>query len=330
MDAAHSKDILSGVTIDTQKSSESALWFRRGEAKAHLDAAAIAVLLILSAIWGVQQVAIKFANTGISPVFQAGLRSAGALVLLWIWATWRGVNLFERDGCMGWGLLVAVLFAGDFLFLYWGLEYTQASRGALFYYTSPFAVAIGAHFFVRGERLRLTKVVGLACAFVGVSVALAEGLSLPSRDELIGDLMVLAGAIFWGATTVTVKASPLTTISADKLLFYQLVGSAGILFALSWMLGEPGVTAPTPLVLGALAYQIIVVAFVSYLIWYWLVARYPASSLSSFAFATPLFGIVAGALILSEPITGALVVALLLVGTGLYIVNREPSGERDH
>ena len=97
-----------------------------------LDVLAIGVMVGLCALWGLNQVAVKVANGGISPVLQAGLRSAGAAALLWAWSSARGVRLFERDGSFGLGMLIAALFSAEFATLYWGLELTSASRGVLF------------------------------------------------------------------------------------------------------------------------------------------------------------------------------------------------------
>jgi drug/metabolite transporter (DMT)-like permease len=290
----------------------------------------MAVLLVLCATWGLTQVSIKVANLGISPLLQAGLRSAGAALLVWGWSRARGVPLFQRDGTLGHGTLVAVLFAAEFVLVYWGLTYTTASRCVLFLYLSPFVVAVGAHLFVPGERLSRLKAVGLGCAFVGLAIAFGDGLRLPTRRELIGDTMELAAAVVWGAITVVIKAGRLATLSPNKTLFYQLVGSALILLPLSAAVGEAGVTAATPLVMGALLYQIVVVAFASYLTWYWLLTRYPASHLAAFSFLTPLFGMAAGALLLSEPITLALAIAMAFVAVGIYLVNRAPHGSARH
>ena len=119
-----------------------------------LDSAAIALMVLLCACWGFNQVAIKLANSGISPIFQAGLRSAGSALLVWAWSAHRGVRLFTRDGTLGLGLLVGVLFGTEFVFLYWSLVFTSASRAVLFLYMSPFVVALGAHALIPGERLR--------------------------------------------------------------------------------------------------------------------------------------------------------------------------------
>lgn len=288
----------------------------------HLDAAAMALMVLLCACWGFNQVAIKLANAGISPLLQAGLRSAGSALLVWAWARYRGVRIFTRDGSLGVGLLIGLLFAGEFLFLYRGLLYTTASRAVLFLYTSPFVVAIGAHLYIPGERLRPIQGVGLLCAFLGTAIAFGDALNLPTHAQLMGDAMAFIAALLWGATTVLVKASRLATVSPHKVLLYQLGVSAILLPILSVAAGEPGIVAATPLVIGMLAYQIVAVAFASYLSWFWLISHYPAGRLSSFSFLTPIFGLAAGALVLGEPITATLLLALLLVGVGIYLVNR--------
>lgn len=290
-----------------------------------LDLAAMLLMVALCALWGVNQVSIKVANAGISPVLQAGLRSAGATLLLWAWSRRRGVALFERDGTFWLGALTAVLFAGEFTLLYCSLEYTNASRVVIFLYLSPFVVAIGGHLAIPGERLRPVHVLGLVAAFAGMGIAFADALRLPTHRELLGDTMALAAAVFWGATTVVVKASRLVRVTPHKVLFYQLAGSAVLLLLLSPALGERGIFAPTPLVLGAFLYQTVLVAGLSYLAWFWLIGRYPAFKLSAFSFLTPLFGVVAGGVLLGEPITPSLTTALAFVGVGIYLVNRSPA-----
>ncbi|HKW54901.1 MAG TPA: DMT family transporter [Stellaceae bacterium] len=287
-----------------------------------LDSAAIALMVLLCACWGFNQVAIKLANGGISPIFQAGLRSVGSALLVWAWSAHRGVRLFAGDGTLGFGLLIGALFSAEFVFLYCSLVFTSASRAVLFLYMSPFVVALGAHVLIPGERLRWLQVVGLLCAFAGTALAFGDALRFPTYRELLGDGMAFIAALLWGATTVVIKASRLARISPHKNLLYQLGVSAILLPILSWVAGEPGIIAATPLVLAMLAYQIVIVAFASYLAWFWLISRYPAGRLSSFSFLTPLFGLLAGALILGEPVGWALLLALALVGSGIALVNR--------
>jgi drug/metabolite transporter (DMT)-like permease len=293
--------------------------------KTRLDFTAMAMLIILCISWGLQQISIKVANGGISPVLQSGIRSIGACLLLSIWMSVRRKSVMERDGTLWWGIGAGVLFAGEFFLVYWGLNYTNASRSVIFLYMSPFVVALGAQLFIPGERLRAIQVAGLCCAFTGIVVAFYESLGLPTRRVLIGDSMLILAAVFWGSTTVLIKASPLSKISASKTLLYQLVVSSILLPLGSLALNEPGVIRLTPLIAACLVYQTVWVAFITYLAWFWLIANYPASRLAAFTFLTPLFGVIAGAILLQEPITGFLLVSLFLVGTGIYLVNR-PAG----
>jgi drug/metabolite transporter (DMT)-like permease len=289
-----------------------------------IDLPAATLMVTLCAVWGLNQVAAKVVNAGVSPVLQAGLRSVVAVLLLWAWSAWRGVRLFERDRSLPAGLLIGLLFAAEFAVLFWGLEFTTASRAVIFLYTSPFWVALGVHFLVPGERLRRVQVVGLLAAFAGIVIAFGDGLTLASGPQLIGDAMLLAAGMFWGSTTVTVKATRLAGVSANKTLFYQLGVSAIVLPLLSLPLGERGIFAPTPLIWSAFAFQAVIVAFVTYLAWFWLVAHYPAGRLSAFTFLTPLFGVIAGAVLLGEPLSAGLLVSLVLVGLGIWLVNRPP------
>jgi drug/metabolite transporter (DMT)-like permease len=287
-----------------------------------LGGLAAAVLLLCCMGWGLNQVAIKLSIEGISPLMGAGLRSAVAAMPLWLWCRLRGETLFRRDGTGRYGLLIGLMFAAEFVLVYGGLAFTTASRSVIFLYSAPFFVALGAHFLIPGERLTPAKTAGLVLAFVGLCLAFADGLYLPSRRELVGDALELGAGFVWGATTVVVKLGSDARLTPPRTLFYQLTISAPVLIGLSLLLGERGVTRLTPLVMGALAYQAIVIAFVSYLTWFWLLRHYPASGLASFSFWTPLFGVLAGWLLMGDRLSGNLGAAVALVATGIYLVNR--------
>ena len=290
--------------------------------KQKLDAIAIALLFILCVSWGLQQVAIKVAIQSVPPLLQCGIRSGGAFILVFFWMIARKEQILEKDGTFLWGIAAGLLFAGEFLLVYWGLDFTLASRAGIFLYLSPFVVALGAQLFIPGENLSSIQIVGLCCAFLGILVIFRESLSFPSMNMLIGDSMLVGAAILWGATTVLIKASPLGKIKPSKTLLYQLAVSALILPVASWLKNEPSIAHLTPLVVSCILYQTIGVAFVSYLTWFWLVRHYPPSRLASFTFLTPLFGVLAGTFFLNDPISPVLIISLVLVGIGIYLVNR--------
>jgi drug/metabolite transporter (DMT)-like permease len=287
-----------------------------------LDAFGSAAMVGLCALWALSHVAVKIANTGISPAFQSGLRSLGALACLMVWAQIRGIRLFERDGTLFVGVAAGAMFAFEFALIFWALVYTDVARGVIILYTTPFFVALGAHLFVPGEQMHRWQVIGLVCAFIGVVIAFSDGLTLPDKRALIGDAMMLGAAMLWGATTVLVKASRLAKIEPAKTLAYQLAVSGALLTPFALLLGERGLFDPNAAVLGALAFQAVIVAFASYLVWFVLVRIYPASTLSAFTFLTPVFGLAFGAMLLGERVSAALVLSLVLVAVGIWLVNR--------
>ena len=157
-------------------------------------------------------------------------------------------------------------------------------------------------------------------AFAGLVLAFSEGFR-SGANTWVGDLCGLVAAFLWASTTVLIRATSLARTSATKTLFYQLAVSAVVLPAASFLLGERGVTGVTPLVVASLAYQGVIVAFASYLAWFWLLTRYLAARLSVLSFLTPLFGMLSGVVFLSEPLSARFAFAALLIAGGIALVN---------
>ena len=292
--------------------------------KEHLDGVAVASLLLCTLLWGLGQVAAKVAVAELPPLSQAALRSLGAAVLVAAWSRRRGIALLGRDGSLPGGLLAGLLFAAEFACIFIGLQYTTASRMVVFIYLSPFVVALGMPFIAKSERLSPPQTIGLLLAFAGVAWAFAEGFSKPAAGarQWFGDALGVLGAVLWGATTLVIRGSRLATASAEKTLFYQLAVSGLALAAAAWAVGEPWPAHASALVWNAFAFQTVIVSFASYLLWFWLVRHYPATRLSSFTLLTPLFGLLFGVLLLGEPTTARLLLALAAVALGIVLVNR--------
>jgi len=286
-----------------------------------LDARAYALMLGCSLLWGLQQVAVKATLADISPVMQGAMRSIIAGALLFGWARVRSLPLFERDGTLGPGLLAGLLFAGEFFFIYYGLPYTSASRMIVFVYLAPCLTALGLALLVPGERLSTLQWLGTLLAFGGIVVAFADGLVGGGAVTVVGDLCGVLAATLWAATTVVIRATRLARASATKTLGYQLGMSALLLPLASLALGEPGVMRLTPLAVTSLLYQGVIVAFASYLVWFWLLTRYLAGRLAVFGFLTPLAGVAFGVLLLGERVTLLFGLGALLVGGGIALVN---------
>ncbi len=162
---------------------------------------------------------------------------------------------------------------------------------------------------------------GVLLAFAGLVAAFADGLGAGSAATVLGDAFGVGAAVLWAATTVLVRGSALARVSAEKTLFYQLAVSALLLPLAAWLLGEPGVVRFDALAVGSLLFQGVVVAFASYLAWFWLLTRYYAGRLAVFSFLAPLFGVVFGVWLLGERLSPTFAVAALMVGAGIGLVN---------
>ena len=294
------------------------------ERKTHLDLQAVLLLVLCTALWGITQVAAKVALSEIPPLSQGAARSAGAALLLMLWARGRGIALFERDGTFGAGWLAGALFALEFGCIFVGLQYTSASRMVVFIYLSPFVVALGMPFIAHSERLRPLQWLGLLAGFSGVALAFVEGFTGPTvgSRQWVGDTLGVTAALLWGATTLVVRGSKLAGAAAEKTLFYQLAVSALLMAVGAALAGETPTLRLSAQAWWLLGFQAVVVSFASFLTWFWLVRHYAATRLSAFTLLTPLFGLLAGAAILGEPVTARLLVALATVCAGIVLVNR--------
>ena len=214
-----------------------------------------------------------------------------------------------------------MLFGLEFLLIYRGLIYTTASRAVLFIYLAPFFVVIGARLFLPGDRFGPLQWAGLLMSFAGMLIAFGVPAASANSNQIIGDIMMVAAAAAWAATTLVIKASSLSRISPEKTLIYQLVVCIPITAIGAFVFGERIAALPSAVAIGSLTYQTLVVSL-TYAAWFALIVKFSASRLSAFTFLTPLCGVTAGHLVLGDPLTPAFALAVVLVAAGLVLVNR--------
>jgi drug/metabolite transporter (DMT)-like permease len=286
-----------------------------------LDVASMALVVLLCLIWGFNQPAIKLAIPDVPPLIQCAIRSSLAIPIVWAWMRWRDLPLTARDGTLGPGLIAGALFGLEFLLIYRGLLFTTALRAVLFIYLAPFFVVIGARWFLPGDRFSTMQWAGLLLSFAGM--VLAFGLPTPAANprQLLGDIMMVAAAASWAATTLVIKASSLAQVSPEKTLFYQIAVCVPMAGLGALLFGERIAAMPSGVALASLAYQTLVIS-TTFSAWFALIVKFSASRLSAFTFLTPLFGVAFGHLVLGEPLTPAFALAVALVATGLVLVNR--------
>jgi drug/metabolite transporter (DMT)-like permease len=287
--------------------------------KSKLDGIGIALLLGVQGLLAVNQVIIKLVNSGLQPVFFAGLRSLLAIGFVWAWLAWKGRPPRLRREAWGSGLLMGTVFAAEFLFLFLALDLTTVGRSSLIMYSMPVWFALLAHFGL-GERITGLKAAGLALAFAGCAVAI---LSRPSTGEasLAGDLCALGAAWGWALTAFIARRPVMRAEGPEMQLFWMVLVSAPILLLAAPFFG-PLIRDLHPLHIVGLVFQSSVVVAGGFIAWLWLLSVYPSSTVASFSFLTPILALTLGALLFGETLGLPILLAAALVAAGIVLINR--------
>ncbi len=295
------------------------------EKKSQIDAFGAVALTGFALLLAFNQVVIKVTNGGLQPVFFAGLRSAGAVLCIWLWLRWRGIPLRFEKGTRAAGFAVGCVFAFEFLCLFVALDFTAVSRASVIFYSMPVWLAIMAHFAMPDDRVTPLKALGLGLALAGVAVAIL------TRDDgagsLWGDLAALGAAVGWALTALLAKASSLSRVRPEIQLMWQVGVSAPILLVAALFFG-PFIRDLEPVHIAGLLFQIVVVVSAGFIFWLWLLSIYPASGVASFSFLSPVLAVALGWLMLGEDVGPSLIAALVLVAVGIVLINRPVRSRR--
>lgn len=261
-------------------------------------------------------------NAGMQPVFQAGLRSACAILPILIFALLMRRRLSVSDGTFPFGVICGLLFSFEFVVLFLALDYTTVARVSVLFYTMPVWFTIAASFLLPGESLTRLRVIGLVLAVCGIIVAMFDRTGSDAEGRLLGDFLALCASFSWAAIAMLCRATPLQKSSSEMQLLYQLSVSALVLLPLSFLFGDLFREMTTTLA-WVFVFQVIVVVAFGFSLWFWILSIYPASATASYSFLAPVFGVFFGWLILGEKISVSIVVALVLVCLGILLINKK-------
>lgn len=289
------------------------------ERKDHIDAFGAVALIGFSLLVAFNQVVIAVVNEGLQPVFFAGIRSAGAVVCLWLWFVLRRRPLKLERKDLFFGVLMGFLFAFEFVLLFIALDLTTVSRSSILFYTMPLWLALLAHVFIPGERITPVKAMGQAFAFLGMVIAILWR-SDAGEASLLGDVLAVVASLGWAGLAVIARTG-LKDVAPDRQLLWQVLVSAPLLIGVSLFFG-PWIRALEPIHLWGLAFQIVIMVSAGFSLWLWLLTIYPAASVAAFSFLAPVFGVLLGWWLLDEPLGAPIILALALVSMGLILINR--------
>tara|TARA_R110001592_G_scaffold337300_1_gene623618 strand:+ start:235170 stop:236096 length:927 start_codon:yes stop_codon:yes gene_type:complete len=287
-----------------------------------LDLFAFGCMLLFCAVMASQQVILKAVAEDIAPVFQIALRYGIAVMLLMLLIRTRRSQIGLTSENRLPALWIGVLFTLEFLFLGEALRYTSASHTIVLLYTSPIFAAIGLHIKIPNERMNSVQWFGIVLAFGGTALAFLGGDEDIKLNAAIfwGDLLALLGGAAWGATTVVVRTTGLAALPAKQVLFYQLlIGFIALTLWSVWT--EQTDINLTSTVIASLAFHGVGVAFLAFLLWFWLLTHYKASQLGILSFMTPVLGVLLGGWWLDEQIEPNFIVGAGLIVAGILLVS---------
>jgi drug/metabolite transporter (DMT)-like permease len=279
-------------------------------------------IVVLTVIFGANTVAIKLALAGIGPLTTAGLRFALAAVAITCWALATGRSLRIRQEQLPQLLIVCIGFTIQLSLFYLGLNRTYASRGVLIANLLPFFVLFLSHRFIPGESITWGKMVGIVLGFIGVVVMFSGTHGF--RGVLhAGDPIVLAAVTIWSCNVVYTKRI-INDFSPFQLVLFPMVFSVPIFLIAGFLWDGRMVFNLNPTVIGAYVYQSLITAAFGFVAWNTMLKRFGASTLHAFVFIMPISGVVFSGLVLNEPITPNLFVAMVFIAAGILMVHLSP------
>ena len=279
-------------------------------------------IICLTVIFGGNAVAIKLALTGMGPLTTAGLRFALAAVAIACWAHLTGRSFRIQTGQAFQLLIVSIAFTVQISLFYLGLHRTYASRGVLISNLLPFVILFLSHRFIPGERITWKKMVGIVLGFTGVAF-MFSGTQGFSGALHTGDLIILAAVVIWSCNVVYTKRI-INDYSPFHLVLYPMIFSVPVFLSAGSLWDGRMIFNLNPTVIGAYVYQSLVSAAFGFVAWSTMLQRYGASTLHAFVFIMPIAGVVFSGLLLNEPITPNLIVAMVFIAVGILIIHVNP------
>jgi len=268
--------------------------------------------LAVAAFWGFNFVVIRVGIDSYPPLMLAALRYLIAALPI----------IFVAKPEMSWQRLIAIgtfLFTVQFAFLFTGIGAGFPPGLASVVIQSQAIFTIGLSAIYLGERLRPRQMIGACMSLAGlvcVGVSFAEEVK---SDQLIGFGLVLAGGLGWAIGNIIVRSSKPTNM-ISTVAWASLIPPLPLL-ALSFLFEQPAALHAVTHFSVSGFLSVLYLGFIAtnfgYGIWGYLLNRYPASTVSQFAIAVPLFGLASSAIAFGERFGLLEIAGILLVILGL-------------
>lgn len=293
----------------------------------------LSLALLCTALWGSASPAIKISyelfHIGAGDFFSkcliAGVRFffAGLIVILFEMAHSKQVLLppkKELPGLLALGLVQTSL---QYILFYTGLAYTTGARGALFSSLDGFFIVLITPLIFKGQRLTVSKILGCIVGFGGlVLISAGTDISQLAGFQLKGDGAVALSSLCFALSFFYAKKL-MTRMSAATVTGWQMLLGAVVLIAVGSLGGGRMYMGNGWKAMLLLVY-LCLLSSVAYTVWSVLMKYNPVNKVSILKLFTPIFGAVFSTILLREnPFTLVHMSALVLVCTGIWLINRK-------
>ncbi len=286
---------------------------RKDQLTGHLTA------LVTVFIWGTTFISTKVLLRSFSPLEILFLRFLTGFLALWVAcpARLKVTDRKQEPYFAAAGLCGVTLY---FLLENIALTYTLASNVGVIVSISPFLIALMAHFFLDGEKLRAQFFAGFAVALSGIFLISFNGSAVLQLNPA-GDVLSVLAAVTWAIYSVlTRKISRFgynTIQTTRRAFFYGLVFMLPTLLILDF--GPEAAQLLAPVNFLNLLFLGLGASAMCFVTWGMAVRTLGAVKTGVYIYAVPVITVVTSALILHEKITGLAALGTVLTLAGLII-----------
>ncbi|MBM0105689.1 DMT family transporter [Steroidobacter sp. S1-65] len=270
------------------------------------------VLVLMNLIWGLNLIASKIGVGQFPPIFFTALRFGSvALFLLPLLKIHRGQ--------MG-NLFLAAMLTGPaaFSLLFLGLSYAEDAATVAIASQMGVPMSTLLSIWLLGETIRWRRTLGITLAFGGMVI-----ISFDPRVFAYWEGMALVVASTFFASLGTIFVKRLKNIRPLELQAWIALagGSVLLLFSLLFETGQ-WQAAQNADWKGwvALAFTAVMSSLVAHTAWYYMISKYPVTSLSPITLLSPLFGIFFGVTLLNDQLTTRMLLGGAVTLIGVFIV----------
>ena len=284
---------------------------------------AVLISIFIHTLWGGNPIAAKFGLVVFPPFASAFIRFVLGVLVLLLWARFKGLSLRPTNAEWLTLLWISVMFTVQIGSMNIGIDNSSGIMSVVLISTNPIFAAIFAHFLIANDRLSVVGTTGLVLAFIGVCLTLLNPDDAMNTDWFSAGVWITTASAALLGFRLVISANVVKHIDPIKVAVWQMVFSLPMFAVASVMVETIQWHEMSWSVILGLLYQGVIVAGLGFPVSFWLVKHYKPSVMLSFNFVSPVAGVLLAAMLLNEAITPGVVAGVALVAVGLLLVTRK-------